>query len=188
MTIDAEAVLEFWLGNGSEFRAMWWKKDPTLDEALRQRFGEALEAGRAGGLDGWTETPRGTLGLIILLDQFSRNVHRDTPAMYAADAQAAALTRRLVRRDELDGLPPFAQLFGVMPLMHSEDMADQRLCLSLLERLAEVHPVTAGSLDSARKHAAIVERFGRFPHRNAILGRESTTEEVEFLKEPGSSF
>ena len=185
---NPETILELWLGDGHENRSLWWTKDPDFDASLRDRFGAALEAAKEGELDGWSATPRGTLALIVLLDQFSRNIHRGTPAMYAADERAAALTRSLVDQGLLGDLAPFEQLFAIMPLMHSEALEDQRRCVGLLERLAERHPVTAGGPDSARHHMAIVQRWGRFPHRNAILGRASTDAELAFLKEPGSSF
>ncbi len=201
--IGPEDSLEFWFGDlpfGHEtpaaLRARWWKKDPALDAEIEERFGAALLAAAAGELDGWTETLRGTLALIILLDQFTRNTRRDTVAMYANDAQALELTRLFLDLEGAEQLHPDMRMFAVMPLMHSESVLDQERCVAFAERLtaelAAGGPPYAGYLEGFVKyaivHREIVAQWGRFPHRNKILGRDSTPEEVEFLKTPGSSF
>jgi len=194
--IGPEDVLAFWFGDlkvgesvPNEVRMRWFKKDPAFDAAIEERFGAARDGAARGELDGWIETPRGILALIIVLDQFTRNTRRDTPAMYANDAQALELTRLFLDTDGADALHPDMQTFGVMPLMHSEDPLDQERCVAWGEALAERHP---GEYDQfvkyAKIHRDIVVKYGRFPHRNSILGRESTPEELEFLKTPGSSF
>ncbi len=194
--IGPEDVLAFWFGDlklgdsvPDEVRMRWFKKDPAFDRRILDRFGAALGAAERGELDAWTESARGTLALIVMLDQFSRNTRRDTAAMYANDAQAVELTRLFLDQHDGPGLHPDMRTFGVMPLMHSEDPLDQERCVAWGERLAAGHPgMYASFVKYAKIHRDIVVRWGRFPHRNAILGRESTPEEIEFLKEPGSSF
>ena len=146
-----------------------------------------------GGLDDWAGTPAGRLALVILLDQMTRNAYRDTAAMYAFDPRARALSREALQNGHLDALAPIERLFLLLPLEHSEDLADQERCVAETRRLAEsvapAHRETyAGFVDYAIRHRDIVARFGRFPHRNAILGRPSTAEEQAFLTQPGSSF
>ena len=193
-------VLEFWLGpvreDGTvepEVMKRWWAKDPQFDQSIRDRFGSTLQDAMQGRLDAWTQTPRGTVALVIVLDQFSRNIHRDDPRAFAADDAAQATTLAALERGGDQGLTPFERVFLYMPLMHAEDLELQQECVRLFEGLAEeAPPRLAEALQSnaqfARAHRDIVERFGRFPHRNAILGRPSTPEEIEFLKQPGSSF
>ncbi|MCB9728494.1 MAG: DUF924 domain-containing protein [Deltaproteobacteria bacterium] len=193
-------VIAFWLdeprADGAVPEAVqgrWWKKDPELDETIRQRFGEAVRAAVAGELVEWTETPQGTLALIIVLDQFTRNIFRDTGAMFAGDARARGLTRRLLDGGGFESLRPVERYFALMPLMHSEEVPIQQEAVARFEAEAERAPDAARKLFDngalfARKHAVIVERFGRFPHRNALLGRTSTSEELAFLETPGSSF
>lgn len=194
---DAEALLELWLGPGDvpddARKQRWWTKDPAFDDMLRQRFGALLERAARGELDAWTATARGALALVVLLDQLSRNVHRGTPRAFAADARARDVMRGALARGLDRELPHAHRVFLYMPLMHSEDLADQREALARFTDLADTAPAPLaaelrGNLDYARRHLEIVERFGRFPHRNAILGRESTPEEQAFLQQPGSSF
>lgn len=194
MTEPAE-ILEYWFGpkgapvdNGE----MWWKKNPAVDADIKARFGGALEASARGELDHWRADKAGRLAHIILVDQMSRNMHRDHADMYAQDDLGQELSLLCAISD--DHYSNYhARMFQHMPLMHAENLAMQRLCEHLFAR--EVAMATGedkaraeNNLDYATRHRVIVERFGRFPHRNAILGRESTTEEVAFLKEPGSSF
>jgi uncharacterized protein (DUF924 family) len=159
----------------------WWKKDPAFDRYLARSYGDDVEAALRGELDGWTTSPRGCVALVILLDQFTRNIHRGTRRMYDGDRKAAATCLQVIDRGEDAGLSKTERLFLYMPLMHSEERAMQERSLVKFAELGE-------SVDYARQHADIVFRFGRFPHRNAILGRDSTPEEVEFLEQPGSSF
>jgi len=146
----------------------------------------------AGGLES-SRTARGRLAHVLVLDQLSRNMHRDTPDMYRLDDEAQDLVLEGIERGADRALLPLESWFFYMPLMHAESVALQRMCVRLFARLrAEARPADAGmfedTLDYARQHAVIVERFGRFPHRNQILGRESTEEERAFLEQPGSSF
>jgi uncharacterized protein (DUF924 family) len=190
----ASTILELWLGPESErdapapeFRQRWYAKSDEFDARLRREFGADLERARAGELDGWAQTPRGLLALVILLDQFSRNVHRGSGLMFEQDDRALGLATQAVARGDDTQLKAAECQFLYMPFMHSESIEDQRRSLQLFERLARVAP----GLDCrswARSHHDIVARFGRFPHRNALLGRSSTPAELEFLKQPNSGF
>lgn len=187
MNLAPEDVLTEWFGDSdtptNETRSRWFTKDPAFDARLRDRFGEAIGRGARGELDAWAETPRGALALVILLDQFSRNVHRGTPRSFAQDEKALAVSRASLRRGDDRALPEAWRSFLYMPFMHSEDLAAQDECVRLFEASGN-----AEGADYARRHRDIVARFGRFPHRNVILERTSTGDEIEFLKQPGSSF
>lgn len=195
-----EDVLLFWLGPlgasgraDEEHRKGFWRKDPARDELIRQRF-EALHAALMRGehLD-WLEDPRGRLAMIIVLDQFSRNMYRDTGRMFASDARALELAREGVDRGVDRQVGFDERLFYYMPFMHAEDPSVQDRSISLFQAwLSEVEGTEResiqGMLGYAERHRDIVRRFGRFPHRNAVLGRSSTQEEIGFLSEAGSSF
>ena len=186
-----EDVLGFWFGRQGEsgygdFRAVWFRKDAVFDAEVRDRFLGLYEEAAAGEHDDWREDARGAVALVIVLDQFSRNIFRDDPKTYAADGKAREIARYAVERALDRELRPLERWFLYMPFMHSEDMEDQRLALDLFRGLGTVGE--ADPMPYAEGHAEIVERFGRFPHRNAILGRETTPEEAEFLRGPGSSF
>lgn len=194
-----DEILEFWFGPGPEMhpdaaqQKMWWVKSEALDDDIRRRFGVAFEDACAGRLEGWLETARGALAHVILLDQFSRNLFRGDPRSWAMDARALAIVEAGLARSVDKELPPYGRSFFYMPLMHCEDRARQAQCVSRIEGLLAELDVAmaeemAGFLGAAKAHQAIVDRFGRFPHRNTILGRESTEEEREFLTQPGSSF
>ncbi|MCB1883928.1 MAG: DUF924 domain-containing protein [Geminicoccaceae bacterium] len=178
---DAKDVLDFWLGD--DVKAKWFEKDAALDGAIGARFGGAVEAAGRGDLDAWAETAEGALALLILLDQFPRNLFRNQPRAFAFDAKARAVARRAVARGLDRALPPDVRHFVYLPFEHSEDLADQDWSLALFEALGD-----AAYLDFAHRHRVIVARFGRFPHRNRALGRASTAEEAAFLEEPGSGF
>lgn len=195
-----DELLGFWFGDkdddaeaGESQAALWWKSDAETDDLMAGRFGQAASAAAAGTLDHWTGSPRGRLALILLLDQMPRVIHRGTPGAFAQDEKA-----RRVASGGLDSgahrlLRPIEKVFFYLPFEHSEDILDQERSVELFgEMAAEVPEKWRRSfdfyLDFAVRHKAIIDRFGRFPHRNAILGRESTPEEVEFLKEPGSGF
>jgi uncharacterized protein (DUF924 family) len=188
----AEEVLAFWFGRPGEsgygeYREVWFKKDDAFDEEVRTRFLDLYEQAARGELDAWREEARSCLALIIVLDQFPRNMFRGDPKTYATDERALALARHAREQGFDRELAPFERHFVYMPFMHSEDIEDQRLSVELFDALAQ-EPGGTDVTEYARGHAGIVERFGRFPHRNEILGRETTPEEAEFLKEPGSSF
>lgn len=174
-------VLAFWfVENG---RAQWFQKDDAFDEAIARRFGPLHERAAAGGCETWADERDARMALILVLDQFSRNLHRGSPKAFAQDAAALAVARKAIALgDHLAG-PKDRCVFLFLPFEHSESLADQDLCLSLFETLGD-----ADYIDYANRHRVIIERFGRFPHRNAILGRESTAEERAFLEQPNSSF
>jgi uncharacterized protein (DUF924 family) len=189
--VSASDVLSFWFGEPGSAdhlrpRDLWFTRSDATDRLIAERFGAVVERALAGQHDDWAATPRGALALIVLLDQFTRNMFRGTPRAYAGDPRALALSMRLVDTSRDTTLAPVERWFVYMPLEHSERLLDQYESVRLFERLA------ADGLDAplewARRHFDVVKRFGRFPHRNAILGRESTPEELEFLKQPGSSF
>jgi uncharacterized protein (DUF924 family) len=186
-------VLSFWFGAAGRPREEWFRASDAFDAEIRSRFGEALERAARGDLDDGKSTPRGRLALVVLLDQCSRNAFRGRPGAFAQDARARALALEGIDAGEDRGLAPLERSFLYMPLLHAEDAALQDRSVTLFEELARAAPPeVAGYLEKsakfARAHRDIVARFSRFPHRNAILGRESTAEEAEFLSQPGSAF
>ena len=185
-------VLDFWFGApGSpgygEPREAWFKKEPAFDTEIAARFRGLWNDVRAGKHADWTDDPRRCLALTLVCDQFPRNMFRGNPDSYATDQRALALAHHQVRREFNKSMSCVELLFAYLPFQHSENIADQRLSVALYEAMPE-HPKKENWLDFAVRHMKIVERFGRFPHRNAVLGRASTAEEIEFLKQPGSSF
>ena len=187
------AVDEFWFAgeNGNErgqSRKVWFVKDAKFDAEIRQRFLAVYEAAAEGKLARWAETARGALALVVVLDQFPRNLFRDTPRAFANDAKALALAKQAISDNFDQAVLPVERLFFYLPFEHSEVITDQEIAVTLIEALAAKHTGMDGLVDYARRHHAVVARFGRFPHRNPILGRASTAEEIEFLKQPGSSF
>ena len=188
--ITQEAILDFWFGrpgsadHGTE-RGFWFRKHPAFDAELRRRFGGAVETALAGGFAQWS-SPRGTLARILLLDQFTRNSFRETPRAFAGDARALSLAEEAVGRGDDRALVNVERWFAYMPFQHAESVAAQERSLELFRRLRD--DGLGSPLPWAERHAEVVRRFGRFPHRNAILGRTSTPEEVEFLASQGSRF
>ena len=181
MDICADDVLAFWFAE--ENRSFWFARNEAFDRQIRNRFAGLWARAAQSELDAWRNTLRGRLAEIIVLDQFSRNLHRASPLAFAQDNMAVALAQEAVRRPGFAGMRPEERHFMLMPLMHSESRRIHRQALELFER-----HTSEGALDFERKHQAIIERFGRYPHRNAVLGRESTPEELAFLQQPGSSF
>lgn len=181
--MNAPAVLEFWFGAADAARAEWFRKDDAFDARIRERFGDTIEAALDGALLEWTADAGGALARILLLDQFTRNVFRGTPRAFAGDVLALAAAREMVARGQDMALAPLRRLFTYLPFEHAEDRDAQQQAVRLIGALG-----LADFTGYAQRHAAVIERFGRFPHRNAILGRTSTGEEIEFLKQPGSSF
>lgn len=174
-TMDYNAVLEFWFGELGP--NAWFRKDERVDGMVRERFAALHKAGAAGELWAWRDSARGALAEIIVLDQFSRNIFRDDPRAFAADGMALALAQEAVRRG-FDGEIPAAQkAFMYMPFMHSESALIHQTAARLFSQ-----PGLEENFDFELRHQAIIERFGRYPHRNAALGRPSTPEELEFLK------
>lgn len=189
MASQPNDVLGFWFGAPPlTQRRAWFVKDPAFDAHIAGGFGDTIEAALAGGLAGWDATPRGRLARIIVLDQFTRNVFRGTPRAFAGDALALASAEAALAAGEDQQLDPIERIFMYLPLEHAEDVAVQRRSVAAFARLAQGHAGFDETYDYALRHQVIVERFGRFPHRNAILGRPSTEEELAFLSGPGSSF
>jgi uncharacterized protein (DUF924 family) len=186
-------VLDFWFGpahSAASFEAnpAWFRKDPAFDAQIAQRFGPTIGQALAGGLTDWELHPAAALARILVLDQFTRNAFRDTPRAFAGDALALAAAQRLVHAGEDRLLPPLRRVFAYLPFEHAEDRATQAEALRLFKALGDEVPALAGYLEWAQKHADVVERFGRFPHRNDVLGRPSPAEEEAFLRQPGSRF
>ncbi len=184
----ARDVLDFWFGDADEPRQEWFRKDPAFDDSIRSRFGALIESALAGTLDGWAASPDGALARLLVLDQFTRNVFRGTARAFAGDAQALAGARAMVAHGDDLHLPPLRRVFAYLPFEHSEDPAMQRESVRLFEALAAQRPALAGYVDYAHRHAEVIERFGRFPHRNAALGRASGADEAAWLALPGSGF
>lgn len=186
--MDALEVLHFWFGDAGTFevRDVWFRKSEEFDKVVRSRFGETIERALANELQGWSATAGGTLALILVLDQFTRNAFRGTPRAFAGDALALAYARSLVYHGRDRDLAPIQRWFVYMPFEHSESLVDQYESVRLFRELAA--DGLREPLDWAHKHLDVVRRFGRFPHRNSVLGRTSTAVEIEFLQTPGSHF
>jgi uncharacterized protein (DUF924 family) len=181
-------VLDFWFGPPPvAARERWFVKDAAFDAEIRGRFGDTIAAALAGAFGDWCATPRGALARVIVLDQFTRNVYRDTPLAFAGDPRALATAQDAIARGFDRELDKYGRWFLYMPFEHSEDPAMQQRSLELFGALA-AETGDRGALEWAEKHAAVIRRFRRYPHRNAILGRESTAEELAFLEQAGSRF
>jgi uncharacterized protein (DUF924 family) len=178
-----DEILQFWFEDIEH--SMWFKKDPEFDKDLEQRFGRLLVLGCEDQLDGWCKTPRGRLALIILLDQFSRNIHRGTSRCFDADPKALRLAVTGIDDGSDIDLSLEQRSFFYLPLRHAEDLEMQKLGLV---KTRELNDAGYGSDKYALNHLELVERFGRFPHRNAALGRPSTAEENEYLKGDKAGF
>jgi len=178
---EPEEVLDFWFRE--EHRRLWFAQDASFDAEIRRRFEALLQQALEGELDGWAATPRGRLALVLVLDQFPRNLYRHTARAFAGDERARRLVLEGLEAGHDQSMSEDERGFFYLPLEHAEDRDLQALSVKLFEALGH-----ANYLDYARRHHAIVERFGRFPHRNEALGRPSTAEEVEFLRQPESSF
>lgn len=191
--MKARDVLDFWFGApGSsgygKQRKEWFRKDEGFDREIRERFGDTIAQAVSGGLREWDAQPEGLLARIIVLDQFTRNAHRGTPGAFAGDALALAGARTLVDSGAHRELLPVHRYFAYMPFEHAEDACAQEQAVELFTALAREHEGFAEALDYAHRHRGVIARFGRFPHRNPILGRASTPEEAEYLAQPGAGF
>lgn len=195
-----EELLGFWFGSSDDDAEtaasqahLWWQHDPAIDAEVRRRYEGLAELAAAGWLDGWAETSHGRLALVLLHDQVPRNVWRGTPRAFATDARARWVARQALVTDAEINLRPIHRVFLYLPLEHAEDLTMQEECVRRMTELVASVPEswrTAFDLfvDYAERHRDVVARFGRFPHRNAILGRRTTAEEATFLAQPGSSF
>ena len=200
MTTQAKNVLDFWFGpsgTATEIvgrqRKLWFAKSAANDQAVIDQFADTLVAATAGRLDHWADTPRGRLALLIVFDQFPHHIHRDQPQAFATDPQALALSLAAIKAGDEQHLTPIERVFLYLPLEHAETNAMQDWSVALYEKLAhdaaiEERALFDDFLKYAQQHRDVVARFGRFPHRNAILGRPSTDDELAFLKQPGSRF
>ncbi len=189
-----ESILTYWFADAAESpgkagkrMGVWFSSTPELDAEICERFGELFESASRSELSDWQTTAEGSMALIILLDQFSRNVHRGTAAAFAADPLALAAANSAIESGQNDEMPPIWLSFLFLPFEHSESLADQDRCVELMRRSAADAPeqwreLLAGNVKYAEEHRGIIARFGRFPHRNQVLGRTDTPEEKEFLK------
>jgi uncharacterized protein (DUF924 family) len=185
----AQDVLDFWFEPAHE--ASWFDRDEVFDAGIRARFGALHAAAARGELGAWATSPAGWLALLIVLDQFSRNLYRGEAGAFACDAQAQRIALAGLARGFDTELPPLQRMFAYLPLEHAEDRALQDRCVDLFAGLCAEAPGEgryANYLDYAHRHRAVIERFGRFPHRNTALGRQSTDEEVHYLAQAGAGF
>ena len=192
MAHQIEAILEFWFGEirdgftTTDRSQLWWMGSPEQDQLIRQQFGYLTEAALEGELDPWADVPRGRLALIILLDQFTRNIYRGSAKAFAGDSRALKLTKEGIELGQDRKLAYAERVFFYMPLEHAEDLDAQERCIRQFQKLVSEVPddrqeAAQGNLDFAHQHRNVIARFGRFPHRNEALGRSSTEEEQEFL-------
>lgn len=185
-------ILEFWFGNPESAdygkqRKQWFTKNPTFDNDVRSQFLNDYQQAAAGQLDNWKTSPQSCLALIILLDQFPRNMFRGQPQAFATDSKALETAEHAIDWGFDQELLPIQRWFIYLPFQHSENLKHQHQSVELFSTLKD-DPNCAEGIDYANRHLRVIERFGRFPHRNSILGRQTTPEEAEFLKQPGSSF
>ncbi len=193
----AEAILTFWFGKPEDsgyghYRKLWFTKRTDFDAQIRQRFRDDYEKAAAGKYSAWQKKPERAIALLLLLDQFPRNLFRGDPRSFATDAQALSVAQSLVDTGADKSLMPVHRFFAYIPFEHSEEIAHQNRCIELMAGLIKDAPALddglKNGLDYAIRHREVIERFGRFPHRNEVLGRKSTPEEIKFLQQPGSSF
>jgi uncharacterized protein (DUF924 family) len=180
LAIEAQAVLDFWFGES--IKPKWFAKDKKLDDFITERFSNIREKAIVGALDDWLQIPEELLALVIILDQFSRNIFRGSPESFDADSEALEIAKHAIEYKMDQTLNTNQKMFLYIPFMHSEELEDQEESVKLFTTIGEE------SLIFAKLHHDIITKFGRFPHRNQILGRKSTTQEIKFLKMPNSSF
>jgi uncharacterized protein (DUF924 family) len=187
-------ILRFWFGDPQvddsyqQRRKLWFRKRPQVDQEIRDRFQSLYDRAVAGEFSDWQRSPQGSLALLLLFDQFPRNMFRDSAQAFATDPLALAIAEAAIVQDFDQLLEPIRRIFVYLPLEHSENLDHQRRSVELFRQLHSQHPEFADILDYAIRHQQVIERFGRFPHRNQWLDRPSTPEEMEFLQQPGSSF
>ena len=192
-TAQVQAVLDFWFAAPGDpehgaVRDLWFRKSDETDRQINEHFGSLIEQALRGELETWAAKPPGALAQIVLLDQFTRNGFRETPRAFAGDKRALAAAMAMVGSRQDETLLPVQRVFVYLPFEHAEGIGMQEEALRLFTRVVTEAPELQSMLDYAQRHHDVVQRFGRFPHRNAILGRQSTAEEVEFLQQPGSRF
>lgn len=194
MTDVIERIHSFWFGeldavglSEPRYEDRWFKGGNDVDQLCHEQFGEALQQALAGQLTHWSDTERGLVALVVLLDQFSRNIYRETPDAFSGDSAALALSRDAIASGRYQQLPVTHRVFMLLPLEHNEDIATQNDSVAHFEILVKEanHPRVDGFLQFAIAHRDVIERFGRFPHRNKILGRTSTAQELEYLEKHG---
>ncbi len=190
--IRANEILDFWFGSQQEAdygkpRKAWFAKEPEFDEEIRKRFLTDYEKAAGGYLDEWKDSPSSCLALILLLDQFPRNIFRETPQAFATDWEALSTAHQAIAQGYDKQLLNVQRWFVYLPFEHSENIEHQRQSVKLFQKLSSDKD-SASAIESAMRHRSVIERFGRFPHRNIILGRPSTPEEKEFLKQSGARF
>lgn len=195
-----QQVHQFWFGElqdehdlAKDKAKLWFGGGQEVDAQITERFGQTLERARQGELEDWKRSARDTLSLILVLDQLSRNIYRGKPEAFAGDHLSRELTLALIDSGQDQELYPIERVFAYLPLEHSERLSDQLLCLKCMERLEaqapqDTRPAFKDFRQYAQRHLELIERFGRFPHRNAILGRESTPQEVQYMEDGGESF
>ncbi|WP_263078904.1 DUF924 domain-containing protein [Endozoicomonas sp. Mp262] len=196
MDVDYHEVLEFWFAGeilGSEQRSRWWQKKEAVDLSIKQRFASLIPQVHDGLHEEWAQTPEGRLAAIICLDQFPRNIYRNSAKAFSFDDKALFLTLEGLNSSHDIKLDLLERTFFMMPLMHDESLDSQDRCVEFYEDAVtassgELQQYLKGSLEFALRHREIIERFGRYPHRNKVLGRQNTAEEEYFLTQPGSSF
>ncbi|HZG39944.1 MAG TPA: DUF924 family protein [Nodosilinea sp.] len=190
-----QAILQFWFddpedaaGEYGQQRSVWFKKDPAFDDTIRRLFLPEYEQAAAGALNEWRNQPRPCLALVLLLDQFPRHLFRGEARSFASDPMALATAYHALERGYDQQVLPVERIFFYLPLEHSENLADQDRSVKLVRSLHAAHPEFESTLDYALRHRDVIQWFGRFPHRNDVLGRETTPAEAEFLRQPGSRF
>ena len=200
MIAEPASILDYWFGvRGSAVEIaqrqskLWFGKQPEKDRDISEGFTPTFNAAIAGALDHWADSPRGRLALVIVLDQFPHHIHRDTPQAFGQDAKSLALSMAALASGEDKQLAPIERVFLYLPFEHAESLAMHDLSVAQYQQLMDEAPESeralfANFLDYAHKHRDVVQKFGRFPHRNDILGRSSSPEEIAFLKQPGSRF
>ncbi len=192
-TILIDSILQFWFGDlkagqvDPAIQKRWFKKDSAFDQAIKDQFAAPMQVAAEGGYNSWQAQASGSLALLILLDQFPRNVYRESPQAWATDPKAQQITLTAIKSQQDQELWPIQRVFLYMPLMHAEDRLMQQNCVDLFAQMVQDSADQSpnpyqNNLDFAKAHADIIERFGRFPHRNIILGRETTAAESRFLE------
>ncbi|MCG8494271.1 MAG: DUF924 domain-containing protein [Sneathiellales bacterium] len=188
MTAPYQDILDFWFfpedheNHGSK-RPEWFQKNDDFDQEIRRRFLDNFEQAEQGHLLAWTDEAKGCMALLLLFDQFTRNMFRNNPRSFSADAKARAIARHMLEKGFFERLPSIMKKFAALPFEHSENLDDQKISMKLFQEFGDEDDILY-----AQRHFDIIERFGRFPHRNEVLKRPSTEEELAFLKQPNSSF